>query len=409
MNAEIIAVGTELLGASRLDTNSLFLTDGLNTLGVEVTRKSVVGDDVVRVADAVRAALDQAGLVILSGGLGPTEDDVTRDAVALALGRGLEFSQAIADQIEARFAQRRRKMVEINKRQAFLIAGAIKLDNHNGTAPGQWIEHGDQILMLLPGPPNELKPLFETECVPRLTARLPQQFIRTRAFRVAGMPESDLDQLIAPAYRPYTSVTTTILAAAGDIQIHLRARCANESDALDQVEELGQKIEELLGDRLYSRNGDPLEAVVGSMLRERGASLAVAESCTGGLLGARLTDVPGSSDYFVGGFEVYTDAMKTRLLGIDARLIASETAVSEAVANAMARGAREKTGATHALSVTGEAGPQSATPGVEPGTVWVGLATPETVRASLFHLPGNRNRVREFAVQAALNLLRRAL
>jgi nicotinamide-nucleotide amidase len=406
MTAEIIAVGSEMLTPQKVDTNSLWLTDQLNLLGVDVTQKSVIGDDQNRLAAAIAAALDRTPLVLLTGGLGPTEDDLTREATAQALNCALIHDPAILDAIESRFASFGRKMAPINKRQAFLVEGAERLDNPNGTAPGQWLAFEGRMLALLPGPPGEMKPLFLSQVLPRLQVLLPPRALRTRFYRVAGMGESDVDQLIAPVYKPYENPVTTILAAAGDIQIHLRSFCATKDEAEALVAELGAKIEALLGNRIYSRNGDPLEAALGVLLRERKATLAVAESCTGGLLGGRITEAPGSSAWFLGGFQVYGRAMKTRLLGLDEKLVEKEGVVSEAVAIAMAESARDRTGATYALSVTGEAGPESATPGIEPGTVWIGIATPDGVEAKLHRFPGNRARVRAFAVQSALNLLR---
>jgi len=230
-DAEIIAVGSEMLTSQRIDTNSLFLADQLNTLGVEVRRKVIVGDDRAMLTSAVLQALAQAAIVILTGGLGPTEDDLTREAVASALGLPLIFNQAVCDGIEERFRRRQRKMAEINKRQAYLVQGAEMLPNSNGTAPGQWIEHDGRVVMLLPGPPGELKPIFQNECVPRLIQRLPVQVIRTRFYRVTGLTESDLDAMIAPVYSKYTNPATTILASPGDIQVHLRARCSTVEEA----------------------------------------------------------------------------------------------------------------------------------------------------------------------------------
>lgn len=409
MNAEIIAVGSEMLTPERVDTNSLWLTGKLNDLGVEITQKTIIGDDRGRLAAAVAAALDRVPLLLITGGLGPTEDDITREAVAQALRRRLLFSQEICDWIEARFQRLGRQMAPINRRQAFLVEGAERLPNPNGTAPGQWLDLPGGMVLLLPGPPRELKPMFEEQCLPLLRERLPQSFIRTRFYRVAGMGESDLDALIAPIYKPYANPVTTILAAEGDVQIHLRAQCdtAEEADAL--AEEVGVRIREALGTRIYSTNGDPLEAAVGQLLRERRATLAVAESCTAGLLGGRITEVPGSSEWFLGGFQVYGKAMKTKLLGLDEAMVDSQGVVSEAVARAMAESARDRTGATYALAITGEAGPDSSSPGVEPGTVWIGLAGPADVEAKMYRFPNGRQRVRNFAVQTALNLLRHKL
>ncbi len=297
-------------------------------------------------------------------------------------------------------------MAEINRRQAFLVEGASPLDNPNGTAPGQWIDFPGGILLLLPGPPRELMPMFENLCLPRLKERLPQAAIRTRFYRIAGMGESDVDALIAPIYKQYKNPATTILAAAGDIQVHLRAQCGTEAEAETLAEELGGKICDCLGDRIYSRNGDPLEAVIGRRLVELGATLAVAESCTAGLLGGRITEAPGASEWFLGGFQVYGKGMKARLLGLDEKIVEQAGVVSEAVARAMADSARDRTGATYALSITGEAGPESSTPGMEPGTVWIGLAGPDGCHARVFRFPPGRAVVRAFAVQTALNLLR---
>jgi nicotinamide-nucleotide amidase len=302
-----------------------------------------------------------------------------------------------------------RKMAEINRRQAYVLEGAEVLPNSNGTAPGQWVPLPGGALALLPGPPAELKPMFEAECLPRLRRLVPASVIRTRFYRVAGMPESDLDQLISPVYRRYTNPVTTILAAPGDIQIHLRARCQTEAEAERILEEVGAQIESLLGDRIYSRSGEPLEQVVGALLRQAQATLSVAESCTGGLLAERITSIPGSSDYFLGGFLVYTNRIKTELLGVDPERIASNGAVSEPVAEAMAAGAQARTGSTWALAITGIAGPGGATETKPVGTVVIGLAGPQTLRSHAARFLGSRDRIRAMAAQTALDLLRRAL
>ncbi|MCC7173738.1 MAG: competence/damage-inducible protein A [Bryobacterales bacterium] len=409
MDAEIIAVGSELLTPARLDTNSLFLTEQLNGLGVEVAGKMVVGDDVGRLAEAVRAAVSRSGIVILTGGLGPTEDDVTREAAARALGRELVYQEDLAARIEQRFRRMDRKMAGINLRQAYLVQGGEPLPNPNGTAPGQWITQGGAVIMLLPGPPPELEPMFRDHCLPRLERLVPKQFIRTRCYRIAGMGESDVDQLVAPVYTKYRNPVTTILAAPGDVQIHLRARCASEQEAERLLAEIGPEIERLLGDRIYSRDGKPLEAVVGDRLRAVQATISVAESCTGGLLAEKITSVAGSSDYFVGGFLVYTNRLKTALAGVPPDLLARHGAVSEPVAEALALGVKARTESTYALAITGVAGPGGGTETKPAGTVVIGLAGPQGSAAHSFRFLGNRARVRALAVQYALDLLRRAL
>ncbi|MDX1980100.1 MAG: competence/damage-inducible protein A [Bryobacteraceae bacterium] len=409
MNAAILAIGSEMLTPQRIDTNSLFVTDKLNTLGVEVVLKMVVGDDRKRLVQAMRHALSEAGLLIISGGLGPTEDDLTREAVADLTGRELIFRQEVVDWIAERFRRFNRPMAENNKRQGYVLDGAEILPNPNGTAPGQWLTHGGAHILLLPGPPGELKPMVENHCLPRLEKLLPPMVIRTRFYRVAGMGESDLDQLIAPVYKPFENPATTILAAPGDIQIHLRARCETETEAEDLLKKVGDPIAGLLGDRIYSRNGDPLETVAGRMLKERMLTLSVAESCTGGMLAERITSVPGASEYFAGGLLTYTNRAKQDLLGIDMDLIDEHGAVSEVVAKAMALGARERTGSKVALSVTGVAGPSQGEEKEPVGTVFVAIAHGELCTAKRLVYPGDRKRVRTMAVQAALDMLRRKL
>jgi nicotinamide-nucleotide amidase len=407
MTAEIIAVGSELLTPQRVDTNSLFLTDQLNELGVEVVTKSVIGDDMNRLADAVRRAVSRSEIVILCGGLGPTEDDLTRDAVAAALDRKLIYHPEITEVLEQRFAQLKRKMVEVNKRQAFVVEGAEILANDRGTAPGQWIEESGSHIMLLPGPPHEMKAMFTRQCLPRLARIVPRQAIRTLVLRVAGMPESDLDQLIAPVYKKYDNPVTTILAAAGDLQIHLRAHCPTEGEALALLAEVGGPIELLLGDRIYSRNGQSLEEVVGERLRARHNTLVVAESATGGLLGERITSVAGSSEYFLGGFITYASRMKVEWLGVPEETIAEFGAVSKETAEAMALGARRRTASTYALAITGVAGPDSGGEKVPVGTIFVALADAAGCNVLHRQFIGDRTRIRQFATQMALDMLRR--
>jgi nicotinamide-nucleotide amidase len=409
LNARIIAVGSELLTPSKIDTNSLWLTEQLNTLGVEVVTKSIVGDDRARLADAVRAAVAQSGIVILSGGLGPTEDDVTRDAVAAALERHQSFRLDLFEGIADRFRRIQRAMAENNKRQAYLIDGAEALPNDQGTAPGQWIQFNGTVVMLLPGPPRELREMFELQCRTRLEKLLPPAAIRRRFYRVAGIGESDLDQIIAPVYTHYANPVTTILASPGDIQIHLCARCGTSEEAESLLTEVGPRIEALLGDRIYSTSGESLEAVVGGLLKTRSESVSVAESLTGGMLGERLTSVPGSSEYFRGGFLTYNDEMKSTLLGVAPELLKEHTAVSEPVAIAMAVGAREHLGSTWAVSTTGYAGPDGGTDEMPIGTVFIGIAGPDSARAERLFFSGERGRVRNVTATWALNLLRKTL
>jgi competence/damage-inducible protein CinA-like protein len=408
--AEIIAIGSELLTPPRLDTNSLFLTSQLNALGVEVIAKHVVGDDRARLAAAIQTAIERSEYVFLSGGLGPTEDDVTREAAAAALGRTLEFSAAQEEILIQRFAQIRRPMADNNRRQVYLVAGAEALPNPHGTAPGQLCRTTRGALFLLPGPPREFKAMVAEQVVPRLKAELPPRVIRVRSFRVTGMGESQLDALIAPVYSKYRNPSTTVLSSLGDLWVNLYAQSDTEAEAEALLNEVGDPIAELLGDRVYSICADDtLELVVGRLLRERKATVATAESCTGGLLAARLTEYAGSSDFFVASFVTYSDAQKQSLLGVPGELIAQHTAVSESVAKAMCEAARQKTGATYALSTTGYAGPGGGTEENPVGTVYIGLATPSGARVTKLIYGMDRARIRTLAVQNALDLLRREL
>jgi nicotinamide-nucleotide amidase len=408
--AEIIAIGTELLTPQRLDTNSLIITEQLNLLGVEVVRKHVIGDQRDALTDAIRGAICRSNIVILSGGLGPTEDDVTRDAAAAALGRKLILSLEQESTLINRFRQINRPMASNNIRQAYLVEGAIALPNPNGTAPGQFLSTDRGALALLPGPPRELRPMMINELVPRLRHVLPPQVIKIRSFRITGIGESDLDTLIAPVYSKYKNPVTTILSSPGDLFVHLRAQAETEGEADELLREVGNPIADLVGDKIYSENAEEsLDCVVARLLRKAVATVATAESCTGGLLAGRLTDLGGSSDYFVAGYVTYTDLQKCQILGVPQQLIQKYTAVSEPVAAAMAEGARAKAAATYAISATGYAGPSGGTEYNPVGTVFIGLAAPEGTRVVRYRYGLGRERIRTLAVQHSLDLLRRSL
>ena len=408
--AEIIAIGTELLTPQRVDTNSLVVTEQLNLLGVEVIRKQVIGDDRERLIEAIHSSLERANILILIGGLGPTEDDVTRDAVASALGRTLALSLEQESVLITRFRQINRPMAKNNLRQAYLVEGAEAMPNPNGTAPGQYISTDHGALAMLPGPPRELKPMVVNELLPRLRHVVPPQVIRVRSFRVTGIGESDLDTLIAPVYTKYTNPVTTVLSSPGDLFVHLRANGETVEQVDDLLKEVGNPIAELLGDKCYTENADEsLDAVVARLLRKTRANVAVAESCTGGMLASRLNDPSGSSDYFVAGYVTYTEAQKTAVLGVPANLIEKYSAVSEPVAAKMAEGARAKAQTTFGLSVTGYAGPTGGTDLDPVGTIYIGLASDQPTQVVRIRYGGDRFRTRTMAAQAALDMLRKRL
>jgi len=413
VHAEIIAIGSELLTPFRQDTNSLFLTSKLNELGVEVAFKTIVGDTREHLVQSATIALSRSELVIFMGGLGPTEDDLTREAVAETLKVELRRDDEALRALEKRFASRNWKITPNNYKQADVIDGATLLPNPNGSAPGQWItpvyEGRAKTVILLPGPPHELMSMFEDQCMHRLREKLPQQFIATRVLKIAMMGESACDARVSPIYTRYKDVQTTILAGAGEIQLHLRTTANSLAEAQERVDHLMADIEEELGDAVFSDNGDSLEQIVGYYLQMRNATLAVAESCTGGLLAERITSVSGSSRYFLGGATVYSNDMKTAFADVPAALIQKHGAVSREVAGALAEGIRKRSGATWGLGITGVAGPSGGTPEKPVGLVFHALAGESETEISERNFSGDRKRVRTYATQQALDMLRRRL
>ena len=412
--AEVIAVGSELLGWSRLDTNSLFIAERLSAMAIELRAKAVVGDDRDRIGTLFRAALTRADLVVLTGGLGPTDDDLTRESVADVLGVPLVEDPAIVQKIEARFARRGLSMPSVNRKQAQVLRGARVLDNPNGTAPGQYVEHGARVVLLLPGPPRELQPMLTKVCDEILPARVPGERIHRRSLFISGRSESHVEEAVQPIYSRWRSATppieTTILAAPGQIELHLSMRSTDSATAGRIMDDARAQLAERLGDDVFSTDGRTMEQVVGDTLRERRLTFAAAESCTGGMMLARLTDVPGSSEYIAGGAVVYSNDLKTTLAGVPADLIAAHGAVSEPVAVALAEGIRDRSGAEVAAGITGIAGPGGGTPQKPVGTVAIAVVAPgKPAHVRTFLFPGARGMVRLSATQAALDMVRRIL
>ncbi|HEX3560143.1 MAG TPA: competence/damage-inducible protein A [Pyrinomonadaceae bacterium] len=409
LTAEIIAVGSELLTPFRTDTNSLWLTDQLNSVGIEVKLKTVVGDDDSRLEETIRDALKRSGVVVLTGGLGPTEDDITRKIAARSLSRRLSLDEKVLEEIKARFLHWGRKMPEINARQAMVIEGAQVLPNPNGTAPGMYVEHDSRVVVLLPGPPREMKPMFEAHVLARLSERAGQVRVARRVLRVAGLGESAVDERIAPVYTQYKNPQTTILFNNTEIEIHLTAQGKTEQEAELLLDGLAGQIEERMGDAIFAFRGETMEEVVGLRLAVGGFTLAVAESCTGGLVAHRLTEIPGSSNYFMEGVVTYSNEAKTRLLGVPAELIERHGAVSAEVAEAMAEGVKARAATDFGLAVTGVAGPGGGTSEKPVGLVYISLADDAHTEHRRIMLPGDRHLIRWRASQAALDLLRRRL
>lgn len=407
MRAEIIAVGSELLTPDRLDTNSLFLTSELNRLGFRVVHKAVVGDAPDEMRSSFRHAIERADIIIASGGLGPTSDDLTRETVAELLGRKLRRDEAILRHVQERFRRVGRTMPEINARQAMVPEGATVLPNPAGTAPGLWLEANGRVVILLPGVPKELRALFEAEVRPRLAKIAPRERLFTRDMRIIGLPESEVEQRISPLYALYPEAEMTILATSGGIQLHPRVWTGNSAKAEKLLDEMTERMALALGENLFSTRGESLEQVVARVLIDSRSTIAVAESCTGGMLAECLTSVPGSSAYFLGGAVCYSNELKTLFAGVSTELIAAKGAVSPEVALALADGIRKRAGATLGVGVTGIAGPTGGTPEKPVGLVHIAIADDRGPREKAFHFHGDRDRVRQQATLSALDMVRR--
>lgn len=409
LSAEIIAIGSELLTPNRTDTNSLWLTEKLNDIGVEVMLKTIVGDDAVRLEETIRDALKRSDIVITTGGLGPTEDDITRQVAANSVARWLVYRDELEADLRERFKRWGREMPEINKRQAFVIDGAEVLPNPNGSAVGMHLEIGGKHLAILPGPPREMQPMFENFVLPKLKPVAGDISVSRRVIKVSGMGESAVDEAIAPIYVTYNSVQTSILFNKSEVEVHLALKSNDTADADSELGEIVGKIVGKLGAAVFSVQGETMEKVVGRMLAENGKTLSVAESCTGGLIGSRLTDIPGSSRYFIEGAVTYSNDAKVRMLGVSHQTLDDHGAVSAETAAEMATGMRNRSGTDYAISLTGIAGPDGGTEEKPVGTVFIGFADAKGTKTMKMTLPGDRFLIRWRSSQAALDYLRRQL
>jgi nicotinamide-nucleotide amidase len=411
--AAILAVGSEMLTPSRLDTNSLFITEQLNLLGIDVVFKVVVGDDRDELAAMLRLALQRADVVVCSGGLGPTDDDLTREVAADVLQQPMQEDETIVERLRARFAGRGMRMPEINRRQAMVPAGGRVLDNPNGSAPGLWLEHEGRVVVLLPGPPRELHPMITVLTQGALRDRAAGLSLVRRVIRLTGRTESHTEEAVRSLYPQWAAasipVAATILASLGQIELHLSARAADRAAAEEALEAAVRQVVSAIGPDVYSVDGRLLEQVVGDLLVERRFRIAVAESCTGGLITSRLTDVPGSSRYVDQSVVTYSNEAKVSLLDVPAALIAEHGAVSEPVARAMAEGMRARAGVEVSIGVTGIAGPGGGTVEKPVGTVAIAAVSASDTRARTFRFIGGREMVKFQASQAALDMVRRML
>ena len=413
--AAILAIGSELLTPLRVDTNSLFITEQLNLLGIDVAFKSIIGDDRAELAHAVRGALDRVDLLVCSGGLGPTDDDVTREVVAEALGRTLAEDLEITERMRARFAARGFKMPmpEINRRQAMVPEGGRPIPNANGSAPGLWLEDGDRVVLLLPGPPRELKPMLATLMAGPLAERASGVALVRRVLKIAGRIESQTEEELRPLYARWQDaaipIEATILASLGQIELHLSARASTKEASVAALAEATDQVVAVLGADVFSTDGRSLEHVVGDLLVAGGVRIGIAESCTGGLITSRLTDVPGSSRYVERAIVSYSNKAKVELLGVGEELLLAHGAVSEPVALAMATGIRERAPVDVGVGVTGIAGPDGGTPEKPVGTVVIAAVTASVTRSRVFRFAGERDTIKFQASQAALDMVRRIL
>jgi nicotinamide-nucleotide amidase len=407
LKAEIIAIGSELLTPFRTDTNSLWLTERLNSVGIPVKTKTIVGDDESRLEEAIKDALRRSEIIISTGGLGPTEDDITRKVFARVTGRQLLLDYDVLADIRQRFASRGYQMTPNNERQALIPKGATVLANPKGTAPGIKMNQDGKLVVLLPGPPREMKPMFDDFVWSDLEKMSRGIRISTRTLKVTGLGESAMDDLIAPIYRHYSNPTTTVLFTDSDLEIHLTATAETAQRAEALADELAEKLADKLGNYVYSINGETMEEVVGHRLVLKGYTIATAESCTGGLIAERITRVAGASQYFLGAVVSYTEGAKSALLGVSPELLESRGAVSGDVAEAMALGAKLRFGSTIGLSITGVAGPGGGTEQTPVGTVYVGIADDVGRQNRRMILPGDRHLIRWRASQAALEMVRR--
>ncbi len=412
LKAEIISVGTELLLGEIIDTNAAFLSQQLAELGVDVHYRHTVGDNLDRLTRQIQDCARRADIVILCGGLGPTEDDLTRNALACATDRPLVRFPEAEQWLREIFSQRNRPLTPNNLRQAEAPEGSVLLRNPVGTAPGIALEHADTLYIALPGPPDELKPMWFDAVRPMLRDRVRQALggavsIFTRVLRFADIGESQLAHELRDLIESQTDPSIALYASPGEVKIRLATKAPDGQSAEERFKPVEEEIRRRVGQYIYGVDDETMELVVGKLLVEREATLAVAESCTGGLIGDTITNVPGASRYFLADFVTYSNEAKISVLGVPEDIIATVGAVSRECAEAMARGAREKAGATYGLATTGIAGPSGGTPEKPVGTVYIAVCDADRVSVHHFVWPTSRLRFKKRVARAALNLLRK--
>ena len=409
MKLEVVTIGTELLLGLTPDTNAAELGRALAAAGIEVVRHSTVGDRPEAIRAAVAEALDRTGFVITTGGLGPTRDDITKRVVAELCEKPLRLNEEVLRSLEDRFRRLGRPMAASNRTQAEVPEGATVLPNPRGTAPGLWVEERGRVVVMLPGVPSEMRGLLTEEVLPRLAARASGMVVRSRTLRTTGIAESALAERVGAIEDDIAPLTLAYLPSVEGVDLRVTAWTIPEAEAERRLAATVAMLRERAAEHCYGEDGTDLASVVLEQLRSRKTRLAVAESCTGGLLGGRITAIPGSSEVFAGGIVAYDDAVKRGMLDVSAALLKAHGAVSEAVVRAMVAGALRRFGVAAGLAVTGIAGPSGGTPEKPVGTVWLAAAFGQETRALKRIFPGDRAEIRARAAQAALDLLRRLI
>jgi nicotinamide-nucleotide amidase len=413
MHIEVVTIGDELLLGYTIDTNAAHLARTLAAEGVEISRRTTVGDTADAIASAVRDGLDRVGAVITTGGLGPTSDDLTKPAIAALFGRGMVLDEEHLAWMEERFTRLfERPMPAANRQQAMLPVGARKLRNNHGSAPGIWLEDDrGRWVAMLPGVPREMRGMLADTLVPLIRERTgdDRRVVRSRTLRTTGLGESFIADRVASLEGGIGDVGLAYLPNAEGTDLRVTVRGALPDDAASRLAVAAERLRTVVGDAVYGEDGADLASVVIDLCRERRLTLGVAESCTGGLLGARLTAIPGSSDVLIGGVIAYSNSLKLSLLGVPSTALAEHGAVSEPVVRAMASGARTATGASIGVAITGIAGPGGGTEEKPVGTVWIASDFEGEVESRRLRLIGDRAEVRQRAAQAALDMVRRRL
>ena len=410
MRCELIFVGTELLLGQIVNTNAAYLGENLASLGVDLYHCGVVGDNLERIRGAIRNALDRADLVIMTGGLGPTFDDITREGIAAAIGRELVYDPQVMAQIEEHFKRAKHSILPIHRRQAFVVSsGCHVVLNTIGSAPGLVIEAGEKWIIAMPGVPREMKRMCEDAVFPWVREKAGRNVIMSKVLNVCGMGESTVANELREIAEPLTNPTIAFLARPSEVSVRVTAKASDADAASEMIDAVADQIKEKLGDDVFSESGQAMEEVVGSLLSARHRTLAVAESCTGGLISDRITNIPGSSDYFRGAAVAYSNKVKIDLLGVSPEELSRHGAVSSSVAVQMAQGIRSISQADYGLGVTGIAGPTGATKQKPVGLVYVGLSSPCGASSKEFRFVGDREIIKRRASQMALDMLRREL